>query len=55
MFKFEIDNKTYETDKETIEVLRSIIPSAKENNDTTAVYAVMYFGLASGKIKEIFQ
>ena len=53
MLKFEIDNKVYETDKETLEVLRSVIPDAKANKDTTAVFAVMHFGLLSGKIKEL--
>lgn len=53
MKKFEIDNKLYETDEETLNVLKSIIPNAKQTNDTTAVFAVMHFGLLSGRIKEI--
>lgn len=53
MKKFEIDNKLYETDEETLNVLKSIIPNAKKAKDTTAVFAVMHFGLESGRIKEI--
>lgn len=53
MKKFELDNKLYETDEETLNVLKSIIPNAKKTNDTTAVFAIMHFGLKSGRIKEI--
>lgn len=53
MKKFEIDNKLYVTDEETHAVLKSIVPAAKQKNDATAVFAVMHFGLLSGKIREI--
>ena len=50
--KFEMNGKTYKTDEETIKVLRSIIPSAKENQDFSAVAAVMILGLQSNRIAE---
>jgi len=50
---FEMNEKLYETDKETFDVLDSIIPSAKEKNDFSAVGAVMTLGLEQGRIREI--
>ncbi len=51
--KFELNGKWYMTDGETIEVLRSIIPSAKNSGDSTAVIAVMALGLKAGRIIEL--
>lgn len=51
--KFELNGKWYTTDGETIEVLRSIIPAAKNSGDSTAVIAVMALGLKSGRIIEL--
>ena len=51
--KFEMDGKIYETDKRTIDVLDSIIPSAKKTNDCSAVAVVMTLGLEQKVIKEI--
>ena len=53
MKRFEMNGKAYETDEETLDVLRSIVPDAKKNNDSTAIYLIMFFGLAAGKIKEL--
>ena len=50
---FGLNGKTYETDKRTFNVLESIIPSAKETNDSSAVIAVMTLGLEQGVIKEL--
>jgi len=50
---FELNGKTYETDKETLEVLRSIVPSARQGGDASAVAVVMELGLETGRIKEI--
>lgn len=49
---FEMNGKAYETDTETLNVLRSIVPAAKATSDTTAVAAVMYLGLQTGRIRE---
>jgi hypothetical protein len=50
---FEMNGKTYTTDVETLEVLRSIVPSAKATGDSSAVIAVMEIGLMTGRIVEI--
>ena len=49
---FEMNGIFYQTDDATLEVLRSIIPPAKETGDTSAVAAVMMLGLQAGIIKE---
>lgn len=49
---FELNGKTYTTDQETLDVLRSIMPSAKKSGDSTAVQAVMLIGLKTGRIVE---
>lgn len=51
--KFELNNKQYSTDSETINVLRSIMASAKATGDSTAVIAVMALGLKTGRIVEL--
>ena len=50
---FEMDGVVYETDKETLAVLRSIIPAAKASCDPSAVAAVMHLGLKIGRIREV--
>ena len=45
--------KSYETDKETLELLRSIVPTAKKSKDFSAITAVMALGLNAGRIKEL--
>lgn len=52
MQTFTINGKSYRTDNETREVLRSIMQSAKDNNDSSAVAAIMHLGLESGRIIE---
>ena len=50
MKTFELNGKAYETDTETLEVLRSIIPAARTSGDGSAVQAVMAAGEMSGRI-----
>lgn len=50
---FELNGKSYRTDEETLNVLRSIVPAGKAANDMSAIIAVMELGLASGRIEEI--
>lgn len=47
---FEMNGNAYETDMETLEVLRSIVPPAKSAKDFSAVIAVMDLGEATGRI-----
>lgn len=47
-----MNGKTYTTDAETLNVLRSIIPAAKASGDYSAVAAVMELGLKTGRIVE---
>ena len=47
---FKLNGETYNTDAATLNVLRSIIPSAKRTGDSSAVIAVMELGLATGRI-----
>ena len=49
---FEMNGKYYQTDEETLEVLRTLIPQAKLSQDFLAVSIVMTFGLKSGRIYE---
>ena len=53
MSKFELDGITYETDAETLKVLHSIIPAAKATGDASAVAAVMFLGIKTGRIREV--
>jgi len=50
---FEMNGKSYSTDKATLEVLRSIIPAAKAANDFSAVAAVMILGQRTGRVVEV--
>lgn len=50
---FEMNGNAYETDEETLNVLRSIVPPAKTASDFSAVIAVMDLGEASGRIRRI--
>jgi hypothetical protein len=50
--RFELNGTNYATDKQTISVLRSIMPSAKATGDSTAVMAVIFLGLQVGRIVE---
>lgn len=51
--KFEMNGDCYETDIETLNVLRVIVPSAKKADDMSAVIAVMSLGLSTGRIRKI--
>lgn len=50
---FEMNGKAYQTDAQTLEVLRSIVPAAKSTGDASAVAVVMELGLQMGRIKEV--
>ena len=50
---FQMNEKSYETDKETLELLRSLVPAAKKSKDFSAITAVMALGLETGRIKEL--
>lgn len=50
---FELNGRRFRTDAETVEVLRSIIPSAMESGDSSAVIAIVELGLKTGRIVEI--
>lgn len=52
---FEMNGNAYETDEETLNVLRSIVPPAKASNDFSAVMAVMVLGEATGRIRLRFR
>lgn len=54
MKTFEIDGKTYATDAQTLDVLRSIVPDAKATGDASAVAAVMHLGLHTGCIVPLY-
>ena len=49
---FELNGKTYCTDEETLNVLRSIVPTAKASADGSAVHAMLTFGKMTGRIVE---
>ncbi len=50
---FEMNGKAYETDAQTLNVLRSIVPAAKATGDASAVAVVMELGIQMGRIKEV--
>lgn len=50
MKRFELNGKIYETDAETLDVLRIIIPAAKKSGDSSAVMAVIFLGIETGRI-----
>ncbi len=47
---FKLNGTTYRTDSETLQVLRSVMPSAKSTGDSSAVIAIVALGLQSGRI-----
>jgi hypothetical protein len=51
--QFELNGVAYITDLETLEVLRSLMPSARASGDSSAVMAVLYAGLHTGRIREV--
>ena len=48
--RFELNGTSYTTDETTLRVLHSIMPAAKQTNDSSAVIAVLELGLATGRI-----
>ena len=55
MKNFEMNGKTYRTDLETYNVLKQVIDSYRKGGsvDASAVSAVMYLGISTGRIKEL--
>ena len=53
MKTFKMNGKAYQTDDETLELLRDIIPQAKRAGDFSAVMLVMDLGEHTGRIKEM--
>lgn len=51
MRRFILNGKEYLTDPETLQVLRSIIPSAKATGDGSAVMAMVFLGMRTGRIQ----
>jgi hypothetical protein len=49
---FELNGAHYVTDSETIGILRGIVAAAKKTGDTSALFAMLHFGLLSGRIQE---
>lgn len=50
---FTLNGKTFETDAETLNVMRNLMPSAKATNDSSAVMAMLFLGLEAGRITEM--
>jgi hypothetical protein len=53
MKTFEMNGTAYETDDETLDILRDIVPPAKQADDFSAVIAIMELGEHTGRIKQI--
>lgn len=53
MNTFTLNGTTYQTDTETLNVLRSIMTSAKTTGDSSAVIAVIELGKMTGRITEV--
>jgi len=53
--RFEMNGKTYVADSGTLEMLRSIVPSAKQTGDGSAVQVAMFLGLMTGRIIEAYK
>ena len=53
MTRFELNSDWYETDEETLQVLRSVVPAAKATSDPSAVIAMIELGLISGRIRKV--
>lgn len=48
---FEMNGAAYETDEETLKVLRSVVPGARRSGDHSAVAAVVLLGMHFGRIE----
>jgi hypothetical protein len=53
MATFLLNDRAYETDEETLQVLRGIMPSAKATGDSSAVMALILLGEHTGRIRQI--
>jgi len=52
MMTFEMNGKSYQTDAETLNLLRSIVAAGKAANDFSAVAMMMEVGQMGGRIVE---
>lgn len=50
---FEMNGRAYKTDAETLKVLRSVVPGYQATGDVSAVAAIMWLGLKTGRIREV--
>lgn len=50
---FELNGISYKTDANTLNVLRSVMPSAKKTGDSSAAIAVISLGKMTGRIVEL--
>jgi hypothetical protein len=53
MFKFEMNGNEYQTDEQTIKVLRQAVAIYKETGSASMVAAVMALGLKAGRIVKL--
>ena len=47
---FKLNGKVYRTDEATLSVLRSVMPAAKATGDSTAVMAIIFLGIQTGRV-----
>lgn len=52
---FEMDGVWYQTDTETITLLRDLVDGFRRHGDNSAIAAIMFLGLQCNRIKEIPQ
>lgn len=50
---FTMNGKAYETDSQTLDMLRTIVPAAKSTGDASAVAFAMTLGEMCGRIREV--
>jgi hypothetical protein len=50
--RFILNGKTYSTDGDTVVLLEDVIHSARKTGDFSAVMAIMFLGLHTGRIIE---
>ena len=53
MTRFEMNNETFETDAETLTLVRKCVARVRAGADTSALLAVMVLGQQSGRIRKV--
>lgn len=53
MKTFQLNGSTYETDAATLKVLRSVTPAAKASGDGSAVQAIIFLGMQTGRVRKV--